>query len=132
MMKIKILSILLLIFLMTISSGCSMLRPEPVEKIITKEVLVKKLPLNIKNPEPIDWQGVKWMIITPETYNDRVEELKQDGKSLAIFALDKDSYEAISINMAEILKYLEEQNFILAQYREYYESEDESKESEEK
>lgn len=117
---------------MTISSGCSMLRPEPVEKIITKEVLVKKLPLNIKNPEPIDWQGVKWMIITPETYNDRVEELKQDGKSLAIFALDKDSYEAISINMAEILKYLEEQNFILAQYREYYESEDESKESEEK
>jgi len=130
-MKIKILSILLLIFLMTVSAGCSILRPEPIEKIITKEVLVKKLPLKLKNPEPIDWLGVRWMIITPETYDSRIEELKRDGKSLAIFALDKDSYEAISINMAEILKYMEEQNFILAQYREYYESEDESETSEE-
>lgn len=109
-----------------------MLRPEPVEKIITKEVLVKKLPLKLKNPESVDWLSVKWMIITPETYESRIEELKKDGKSLALFALDKDSYEAISINMAEILKYMEEQNFILAQYREYYESEDESEESEEK
>ena len=130
-MKIKILSLLLLVFLMTVSTGCSILRPEPVEKIITKEVLVKKLPLKLKNPEPLDWLGVKWMIITPETYDSRIEELKRDGKSLAIFALDKDSYEAISINMAEILKYMEEQNFILAQYREYYESEDESENSEE-
>ena len=130
-MKMKILSLLLLVFLMTVSTGCSILRPEPVEKIITKEVLVKKLPLKLKNPEPIDWLGVKWMIITPETYESRIEELKRDGKSLAIFALDKDSYEAISINMAEILKYMEEQSFILAQYREYYESEDESENSEE-
>ena len=130
-MKMKVLSILLLIFLMTVSTGCSILRQEPVEKIITKEVFVSKLPLNIKNPEPIDWLGVKWMIITPETYDSRIEELKRDGKSLAIFALDKDSYEAISINMAEILKYLEEQNYILAQYREYYESEDGSDKSEE-
>ena len=130
-MKIKILSLLLLVFLMTVSTGCSILRPEPVEKIITKEVLIKKLPLKLKNPEPIDWLGVRWMIITPETYESRIEELKRDGKSLAIFALDKDSYEAISINMAEILKYMEEQNFILAQYREYYESEDESETSEE-
>ena len=98
---------------MTVSTGCSILRQEPVEKIITKEVFVSKLPLNIKNPEPIDWLGVKWMIITPETYDSRIEELKRDGKSLAIFALDKDSYEAISINMAEILKYLEEQNLII-------------------
>ena len=42
-MKIKILSLLLLVFLMTVSTGCSILRPEPVEKIVTKEVLIKKL-----------------------------------------------------------------------------------------
>lgn len=125
----KILNGTLLAFLLTVVSGCSILRPEPVETVITKEVFVQKLPLEINDPAPFEWKDTIWMIITPEIYEAKMSEMKKSGKSFAIFALDAESYESLSINISEILKYMEEQKYILDQYREYYEPKDISPDS---
>lgn len=113
--KLLILSVLFL-------SGCSILKSEPVEKIVTKEVFIEKLPLNLDDPEPFVWRNLEFMVITPENYEEKINELKKSGKSTAIVALDMQSYEVLSLNMAEIMKYMEQQKFILLQYREYYET----------
>lgn len=113
--KLLILSILFL-------SGCSILRGDPVEKIVTKEVFIEKLPLNLDDPEPFVWKNLKFIVITPENYEEKIDELRNSGKSTAIVALDMQSYEVLSLNMAEIMKYMEQQKFILLQYREYYET----------
>ncbi len=103
-------------------SGCSLLRQEPVERVVTKEVLVQKIPLNLKSPDKFVWMDVEYIIITPENYEEKLSELQEDGKSVALYALDTDSYEALSINIANVLKYMKEQKLILAKYKEYYET----------
>tara|TARA_B110000285_G_scaffold219911_1_gene271089 strand:+ start:27986 stop:28378 length:393 start_codon:yes stop_codon:yes gene_type:complete len=114
--------ILTLLFTSFIMSGCSLLRQEPVERVVTKEVLVQKIPLNLKSPDKFVWMDVEYIIITPENYEEKLSELQEDGKSVALYALDTDSYEALSINIANVLKYMKEQKLILAKYKEYYET----------
>jgi hypothetical protein len=115
--------ILTLLFTSFIMSGCSLLRQEPVERVVTKEVLVQKIPLNLKSPDKFVWMDVEYIIITPENYEEKLSELQEDGKSVALYTLDTDSYEALSINIANVLKYMKEQKLILAKYKEYYETE---------
>lgn len=114
--------ILTLLFTSFIMSGCSLLRQEPVERVVTKEVLVQKIPLNLKSPDKFVWMDVEYIIITPENYEEKLSELQEDGKSVALYALDTNSYEALSINIANVLKYMKEQKLILAKYKEYYET----------
>jgi ABC-type Zn uptake system ZnuABC Zn-binding protein ZnuA len=115
--------ILTLLFTSFIMSGCSLLRQEPVERVVTKEVLVQKIPLDLKSPDKFVWMDVEYIIITPENYEEKLSELQEDGKSVALYTLDTDSYEALSINIANVLKYMKEQKLILAKYKEYYETE---------
>ena len=115
--------ILTLLFTSFIMSGCSLLRQEPLERVVTKEVLVQKIPLNLKSPDKFVWMDVEYIIITPENYEEKLSELQEDGKSVALYTIDTDSYEALSINIANVLKYMKEQKLILAKYKEYYETE---------
>ena len=115
--------ILTLLFTSFIMSGCSLLRQEPVERVVTKEVLVQKIPLDLKSPDKFVWMDVEYIIITPENYEEKLSELQEDGKSVALYTIDTDSYEALSINIANVLKYMKEQKLILAKYKEYYETE---------
>ena len=64
--------ILTLLFTSFIMSGCSLLRQEPVERVVTKEVLVQKIPLDLKSPDKFVWMDVEYIIITPENYEEKL------------------------------------------------------------
>ena len=88
----------------------------------TQEALkLKKPKLNLDVVEPLDLKPIKWIVITRENVAQVFSEIEQEGKSVALFALDTDTYEILAINMEDIKRYILTQNKILVKYKEYYE-----------
>ena len=92
-----------------------------VEKIITKKVIEKKLPLNINAPVPLELTEVEWVIVTRENIDEVWAEIEADNEGVALFALRHGEYENLALNIVEIRKQLGEYVIILKKYKEYYE-----------
>jgi hypothetical protein len=59
------------------------------------------------------------MVITPENYNQKIEELSTKG-NVVLFALTSAGYQNLSMNVAELRKYIQQQNAVVAAYKDYY------------
>ena len=92
-----------------------------VEKIVTKKVIEKKLPLNIDAPVPLELTEVEWVIVTRENIEEVWAEIEADNEAVALFALRHGEYENLALNIVEIRKQLGEYVIILKKYKEYYE-----------
>ena len=114
-----VVSCLLLVVILLIFSGCSTFKSEKQVEVITQEI--EKPKLNLDVVEPLDLKPIKWIVITRENVAQVFSEIEQEGKSVALFALDTDTYEILAINMEDIKRYILTQNQILIKYKEYYE-----------
>ena len=114
-----VVSCLLLVVVLLIFSSCSTFKSEKQVEVITQEI--EKPKLNLEVVEPLDLKPVKWIVITRENVAEVFTNLEQEGKSVALFALDTDTYEILAINMEDIKRYILTQNKILVKYKEYYE-----------
>ena len=94
-----------------------------VEKIVTKKVIEKKLPLNIHAPFPLELSEVEWVIVTRENIDEVWAAIEADNEGVALFALRHGEYENLALNIVEIRKQLGEYVIILKKYKEYYEEE---------
>ncbi len=114
-MKNKLLiAFLCLIFL----SGCGWFRSEPLEVITKAE---EKVPLNIPELAPIKLTKLKWIIVTPENYQQVFAKLESEGVTTVIFGLTDNGYEELAVNLATIKQFMIEQGAILKAYKAYYE-----------
>ena len=114
-----VVSCLLLVVVLLIFSSCSTFKSEKQVEVITQEI--EKPKLNLDVVEPLDLKPIKWIVITRENVAHVFSEIEQEGKSVALFALDTDTYEILAINMEDIKRYILTQNKILVKYKEYYE-----------
>ena len=92
-----------------------------VEKVVTKKVIEKKLPLSINAPVPLELTEVEWIIVTRENIEEVWAEIEADNEGVALFALRHGEYENLALNIVEIRKQLGEDVIILKKYKEYYE-----------
>lgn len=116
-MNVKSLSIVLLISL--ILSGCSLFKCKDDLNVNTTPITKQKL--NIENPPPLKPSKVQWHVITPENSSDVFSDLAKKKTDLVLFGLTDDGYENLSMNIAEIRKYMIQQNEIIEAYKKYYE-----------
>jgi len=107
---ITILTIMLL-------GGCA---TQPTE-IVTKEVPVEKIPLDLSMPEPFEWKDFEVIIITKDNFDDVMEKLEKSGKALSLFAFDEDGYKSLTLNVNEMKRYMADQKLVIIQYKNYYE-----------
>ena len=110
---------MMLVVVLLIFSGCSTFRSEKQIEVITEEIHKPKL--NLDAVEPLDLKPVKWIVLTRENVEEVFTNLEKDGKSVALFALDTDTYEILAVNMEDIKRYILTQKTILVKYKEYYE-----------
>ena len=110
---------MMLVVVLLIFSGCSTFKSEKQVEVITQEI--EKPKLNLDVVEPLDLKPIKWIVITRENVAQVFSEIEQEGKSVALFALDTDTYEILAINMEDIKRYILTKNQILIKYKEYYE-----------
>jgi hypothetical protein len=107
-----------------IASCCALLLTACTEttKVLDKPVLVDRAELIVPPVQSIVQSDMKWIVITPENYAAKAEELSTKG-NVVLFALTPQGYQNLSMNVAELRKYIQQQNAVIAAYQEYYKNE---------
>ena len=74
---------------------------------------------DIKAPVPVEWQDFELIILTPGTTE--AEFAKLDPTQRAFFAVTDTGYESMSLNYAELKRYIKDQKNIIIAYKTYFE-----------
>ena len=87
---------------------------------------IEKPELVLPPPEVINMKEVKWILLTPENFEEKVAELSTDGRPIVFFALTDKGYENLSLNFNDIRSYIQQQKAIVAAYENYYKNANEA------
>lgn len=88
----------------------------------TKPVEREKLVL--PSVDKFNSRNVEWIVLTPENAETIFKELESSGKEIVLFALEGDDWESLTLNLADIMKLVQQQKSIIAAYKNYYEDEE--------
>ena len=116
-MKLFLLVALLLV------SGCSILgsgRDIPDVKPVEVVTVVKKAPMyHPPHPNNIESVPVEWTVLNPELMQAYLDDLNEGNAPTNVwYALTTKGYENLSINMAEVKRYLRQVISIVKYYKE--------------
>ena len=111
----KLLPILLL-------SGCSLFgREQYTPETRPVEVVTVTQPAAVYHPvlpNPIATQPVEWKVLTPDTMEEYLQDLKEgNAPTNAYYGLSTRGYENLSNNMAEIKRYIRQVRNIVEYYK---------------
>ena len=120
--------ILSLSLALILTSGCSLLRPEP--KIVTVTNTVKTTVPIVAQPKAVRLNDVKIYVVSKENYEEFVKEFEAKNGSDAYIAISVKDYENLSLNFAELRRYIEQQKQIIVYYENAVKPEDKPSKSE--
>jgi hypothetical protein len=117
------LRVLILLTLTTpLISACSAPSAEPVIEVRSRPI--QRPPLVLPPTTPYSALPIEWIVITPENFEQKLQQLKNSNEEYVFFALSTTGYENLSVNMANLLRFIREQNAIIVAYKSYYETTD--------
>ena len=96
--------------------GCSTFRPEP--QIVTVTNTVKTTVPIVARPKGAQINDIKIYVVTAENYDEVVEKFTAKNGELAYIAISVKDYENLSLNFAELRRYIEQQQQIIVYYEE--------------
>jgi len=90
--------------------------------IPTKQIEVTAKPLDRKIVQPImpreiNLQEPKWIVITPENWEEQLAMIEQQEGELVFLAMTIPDYEIMAYNMQEIKRYISELKDVVVYYR---------------
>ena len=112
----SILNVLVWLTLTIFLTSCSSVK----ELSIFKEE-VKRQPLALEKPTPLQMEKIQWIIITSENAEEVFKKMEEQGLDPVLFGLTDNDYQLIAKNFARIRNQLKIQNDIIDKYKEYYE-----------
>ena len=96
-------------------TGCSVFR-KPEEVVVTRTVIqAPNLPLQ-PQPRPINIVDIKWYTVTTDNIDEFEKNFENDNGDLVFFAISVPHYQNLSLNLAEIRRYIEQQQAIIIYY----------------
>lgn len=115
----SILNVLGFIMSLSLLSACSSQPPvEPVTSVEVRTVEIAKPAPIVPDVDQLDLREVNWVIITPENIDDKFANIK-DGE-LVFFALTREGYENLALNLSDIRSNIEQYKRIVAIYRQQF------------
>ena len=111
-----------------LTTGCSLLRPEP--KIVTVTNTVKTTVPIVAQPKAVQLNDVKIYVVSKENYEEFVKEFEAKNGSDAYIAISVKDYENLSLNFAELRRYIEQQKQIIVYYENAVKPEDKTDKTE--
>lgn len=106
---LKLAILLSMIFL----AGC-VGRAEPEVKVVTKIQQVQ-IPI-VARPKPLQLSDTRVFVVTKDNYEEFIKEFEESYGELAYVALSMKDYENLALNVADIRRYIEQQNEIILYY----------------
>ena len=120
---------LLIISLGILMTGCSMI---PTQTKPVEVVTIAERPPMYHPPLPLELQlvDIDWEVMTPELMEQYLKDIEEgNAPRKAYYSLSSKDYENLSMNMAEITRYLKETLGIIEFYREYDKEENQEEDS---
>jgi len=117
--------IAIIVSLALIASGCSMIQPKA--KPVSVTTIAKQQPMyHPPLPMEVQMDPVDWEILTPDSMQLYLDNLKSgEAPKRAFYSLSSKEYEHLSMDMADITRYIKEILGIIRFYREYDKEEEE-------
>jgi hypothetical protein len=98
---------------MLLASSCAM------NPLVEKTTLIDR-PAFITQEVPAAQQhDFVWVVITKDNFEAKMKELQ--GGIVVLFAVTPEGYQNIILNEAELRRYIQQQNAVIAGYKAYYE-----------
>jgi len=95
-------------------SGCSSLMPETEIKTVTK---IERIQIpTVARPKPLQLSDTRVFVVTKDNYEEFVKEFTDTYGELAFVALSMKDYENLALNIADIKRYLDQQDEIILYY----------------
>ena len=99
-----------------LTTGCSLLRPEPQIQVVTNTVKTT-VPI-VAHPKKVQLNDVKIYVVSKENYEEFIKEYESKNGADAYIAISVKDYENLSLNFAELRRYIEQQKQIIVYYEE--------------
>ena len=107
---------MLLLPLLLLSSGCSSWREVLPVEVKTVEV-ERKIPIQ-NRPRPVKLDDVYFYVVSADNFDDFKKRFEKENGDLVFYALSVRDYETISYNMAELKRFIDQQQQIIVYYEE--------------
>ena len=109
-------SLVLLLPLLLLSSGCSSWREVLPVEVKTVEV-ERKIPTQ-NRPRPVKLDDVYFYVVSADNFDDFRKRFEKENGDLVFYALSVRDYETIAYNMAELKRFIDQQQQIIIYYEE--------------
>ena len=107
-------NIIIALLILTMA-GCSAFR-KPEEVVVTNTVIkAPNIPLQ-PSPRPVNMIDIKWYTVTTDNIDEFEKNFENDNGDLVFFAISVPHYQNLSLNLAEIRRYIEQQQSIIIYY----------------
>lgn len=90
-------------------------------QIVTKPEYVTRPPIQLPEPESVNQLPLEWYVITSQNLEQKMKELKGVDGEVVVFGLTPESYQSLSMNAAELRRYIQALRAYIKIMREYYE-----------
>lgn len=81
---------------------------------------IKKPELVLPVADEVHLRQVKWIVLTEDNIDAKLEELTSSNQPIVLFALTSDGYENLGLNTSDIRALVQQQQKIIAAYASYY------------
>ena len=96
--------------------GCSSLRQGPEIQVVTNTVKTT-VPI-VARPKGVQLNDVKIYVVNEDNYEEFIEEFRAKNGEIVYIAISVKDYENLSLNFAELKRFIEQQKQIIVDYEE--------------
>ena len=104
-------------------AGCLGNNTETIE--VTSKPIDKPT-LSLPQSDELRLRKIEWQIVTPDNVDQIFEEVERTGRPVTLFSLTDNGYENLGLNLSDLRAYIQQQQTIIAAYKNYYKQADET------
>lgn len=108
--------LLLLLTSPLLLAGCLGRTPEP-EVVVTTEYQEQNIPIQ-ERPKSVQFPPVDWFVITEENLEEKIAEINSKTGNTVVFAITPKGYENLALGIADLRRYIKDQQAIVGYYEE--------------
>lgn len=109
--------------------ACGGRTPEP-EVVITTEYQKQNIPIQAR-PKAVQFPPVDWFVLTEENFDAKIAEIESKTGNKVLFVITPKGYENLALGIAELRRYVKDQQAIIAYYEDALTPEEPEKKVEE-
>lgn len=108
--------LLLLAMIPLTLTACGARTPEP-EVVLQTEYQKQNIPIQ-ERPAAVNFPPSEWYVITEENLEEKIAEINSKTGNTVIFAITPKGYENLAIGIADLRRYVKDQQAIIGYYEE--------------